>query len=103
MGREERRLKDHSKFLNSISTLCHVFRRVRLADGATIKILATPILKYMQLLLEYNRDDDIELFGSQVRDYNLKLDAFIALVTVRKMTLITRFNNECVVYVAFKS
>ena len=31
MGREERRLKDHSKFLNSISTLCYVFRRVRLA------------------------------------------------------------------------
>ena len=66
MGREERRLKDHSKFLNSISTLCYVFRRVRLADGATIKILAIPVIKYMQLLLEYNRDDDIELFGSQV-------------------------------------
>jgi hypothetical protein len=53
--REERRIKEPSKFLNSISTLCYVFRRVRLADGATIKILATPILKYLLMLLVCRR------------------------------------------------
>lgn len=66
MGRDDRRLNDHCKFLNSISTLCFVFRRVRLADGATIKILANPIISYFQMLLENNFDEDIELLSTQV-------------------------------------
>jgi hypothetical protein len=53
--------------MNSISTLCFVFRRVRLADGATIKILANPIINYMQMLIENNFDEEIELLGTQVR------------------------------------
>ena len=50
--------------LHIVKTKFHNFSFV---DGATIKILATPVIKYMQLLLEYNRADDIELFGNQVR------------------------------------
>ena len=66
MGREDRRRNDRCKFLNSIATLCFIFRRVRLADGATIKILATPIISYLKMLLENSFDEEIEILGTQV-------------------------------------
>lgn len=67
MGREDRRRNDRCKFLNSIATLCFIFRRVRLADGATIKILATPIISYLKMLLENSFDEEIEILGTQVK------------------------------------
>jgi len=53
-------------FRNSVRMLGEFYHKARLADGRSIKFLATPIVRYFDMLLETAQPADLELFTSQL-------------------------------------
>ena len=71
--RAEIRSANYSHYLNLVTLLCQVFRRVRVADGTTIGALSEPILACFQDLLDEPNDAGLIVFSKQVQIVCLEL------------------------------
>ncbi|XP_037093022.1 CBP80/20-dependent translation initiation factor-like isoform X2 [Pollicipes pollicipes] len=57
--RHDDRLMSPARFAGAGGLLCEVFRHVRLADGAVVLVLVTPILEYLTALLHCRQEDQV--------------------------------------------
>ena len=64
-----KQLQGHNQqsYLNLVTLLCQVFRRVRVADGSTIAALCGPILECLSELLEFPTNEGLLVFSKQIQ------------------------------------
>lgn len=66
LGRKHIQKENPNCFRRSIKLLGEFFHKARLFDGSPIRFLATPLLEYLEMLLEAAYPEDLELFTVQV-------------------------------------
>lgn len=64
--RQQLRLENVTFFRRSIKIFGEFFHKGRLVDGRPLTFLAEPLVRYLEMLLEFAEPEDLELFTVQV-------------------------------------
>lgn len=67
LAKEKDRLEDRKTFANKVLLHAEVYYHMRLSDGSKLKILAEPLIQYLEDLLQDNLKDNIYFIMIQVR------------------------------------
>lgn len=67
LAREKYKMQDKKKFANIVLLHAEVFYHMRLSDGGKLKILAEPLIQYLEDLLQDNVKENIYFIMIQVR------------------------------------
>lgn len=67
LAREKDKVQDKKKFANVVLLHAEVYYHMRLSDGNKLKILAEPLIHYLEDLLQDNSKDNIYFIMIQVR------------------------------------
>lgn len=59
--------EDPNLFRNSVQLMGEFFNKARLANGQQFSFMATPLLSYLEMLLESAEAVDLKLFTIQVK------------------------------------
>lgn len=64
--RQALRLENAVFFRRSVKVFGEFFHKGRLVDGRPFTVLADPLVRYLEMLLEFAEPEDLELFTVQV-------------------------------------